>query len=78
MSALSHLNIVYLFLNLTVVYSQQQFDSLIPCCLTRPPPWIRGRSDTLNLACTTMFGDACSSRCSVLYMTIASITPRHL
>lgn len=36
--------------SLTVVYSQQQLDSLISCCLTGPPPWIRDRSETLNLA----------------------------
>ena len=35
--------------SLTVVYSRQQLDSLISCCLTGPPPWIRDQSDTVNL-----------------------------
>lgn len=36
--------------SLTVVYSRQHFDSLISRCLTGPPPRIRHRSETLNLA----------------------------
>lgn len=50
--------------SLTVVYSRQWLDGLISCCLTGPPPWIRHRSDTLNLASF--------SHCSALYMAIES------
>lgn len=49
--------------SLTVVYSQQRFDSLIPCCLTGPPPRIRDRSDsTLHHFVWGRLSSPCASR----------------
>lgn len=63
--------------SLTVVYCRQRLDSLIPCCLTGPPPWIRDRSDTHNLA-PLCLGTPLSLAALCFTWLSQSVMPRHL